>query len=80
MLSTSERRWLILISLAVYCGFLALVYATPELHPKGLALDDLNKLLITIAIWVGSVVIMEFWPGDRREARPSPDEGEEAQA
>ena len=80
MLSTSERRWLILISLAVYCGFLAMIYVTPQLQPEGLPADDLNKLLLTIAIWVVSVVSMEFWPVHHSEAAPPPDEGEEAQA
>jgi predicted membrane channel-forming protein YqfA (hemolysin III family) len=78
MLSVSERRGLVLSTLVIYSGFLAVIFFTPKLHPKGMAVDDLQKLVLTVAIWVGSVMLMEFWPR-HDEAALSPEGQGEAQ-
>lgn len=78
MLSVSERRGLVLSTLVLYGGFLALIFFNPKMHPKGMAEEDLQKLVLTVAIWVGSVILMEFWP--RHDPDGAPGDEEEAQA
>ena len=80
MLSVSERRSLVLLTLGIYVAFLALIYFTPKMHPKGLEPDDFNKLIATVAIWIVSVLLMEFWPRHDEESAASAVEEEDAQA
>ena len=80
MLSVSERRRMILTWLGFYCLFLIAMLFVPGLQPDGLAADDLNRLVATVAIWVGTAVMIELWPVHDYEAAPPPEEGEEAQA
>jgi hypothetical protein len=62
MVSVSERRRMVLATLALYAVLLAAVFTVPDLQPEGLASDDLHKLVATIAIWVSAVLMIEYWP------------------
>ena len=61
IVSTSERRVYALLTLALYLALLASVLLLPG-RLQGMAEGDLQRLTVTIAIWVVAVVLMEFWP------------------
>lgn len=69
--STSENRSFAFILLAFYGALVAAVATIPELAPRGMARDDLNKLVATLAIWVLFVVVLELVSSriDRRSAQ-----------
>jgi hypothetical protein len=72
MTSVSERRGYVL---AILCACVLLVLAVlliPGLQPKGMALDDLHRLVATILVWVAATVAVEFFPV--REVRSAPSE------
>lgn len=58
---TSERRGYAIGLILFYMLLLAAVYLVPSLRPA-LAEADLAKLLATLAIWLGSVVLVEVTP------------------
>ena len=62
MLSTSERRTYMLVTLAFYVAIIAAILFVPKLQPKGLPLDDLHRLVVTLAIWVVFVLAAELSP------------------
>jgi hypothetical protein len=62
MLSTSERRVKVFLLLAVYVVLVGGIFFVPEFKPKGLPDRDLYKLLATLAIWLGFVLISELTP------------------
>jgi hypothetical protein len=53
---------MILMWLGVYGLVLAGMVLVPQLSPDGLAKDDLHRLVATLAVWIGSAVLMEYWP------------------
>lgn len=62
MISTSEKRGLMLGLIAFYGLVLTLMATTPFLRPRGMSPDDVHKLVATLAIWIGFVVITELLP------------------
>jgi hypothetical protein len=74
MVSVSERRRMVLATLAFYAVLLWAVFTVPDLQPEGLALNDLHKLVATIAIWVGAVLLIEYWPGNEPAPAKSGDD------
>jgi hypothetical protein len=62
MLSTSEKRRMMLATVGCYGLLLAGVVFLPKLQPKGLALDDLHRLMVTLAVWTLFVVVTELAP------------------
>jgi len=75
MVSTSERRLWALATLALYIGLLAVVLTDPKMRPEGLAQDDLHRLVATLAIWILTVVGIEFAPthaDDPAQGTPAP--------
>jgi predicted membrane channel-forming protein YqfA (hemolysin III family) len=68
MLSTSERRTYMLITLAFYVAIIAAVLLVPKLQPKGMPLEDLHRLIVTLAIWVVFVLASELTPMHAAEA------------
>jgi hypothetical protein len=55
------------VTLAVYIGIIAAIMFVPKLQPKGLPLDDLHRLVVTLAIWVVLVLGTEIFPMSEAE-------------
>ena len=62
LVSTSERRWYALATLAVYVVIVAAILFLPALRPEGLAEGDLHRLVATLAVWLGVTMLVEFYP------------------
>ncbi|HEX6741142.1 MAG TPA: hypothetical protein VF079_05035 [Sphingomicrobium sp.] len=62
MLSTSERRTYMLITLGVYVALIAAILLLPQLQPKGMAAADLHRLVATLGVWVAFVLAAELSP------------------
>ena len=62
MVSTSERRLYALGTLALYVGLVAAMLFLPGLKPEGLSEADLNRLVATLAVWLGATLLVEFYP------------------
>ena len=62
IVSVSERRLYAYVSLAAYVVLIMVVLLVPALGIDGLARDDLQRLALTLAIWVGATVLVEFMP------------------
>ena len=62
IVSVSERRLYAYFSLALYVVLMMVVLLVPALGIDGLARDDLQRLALTLAIWVGATVLVEFMP------------------
>jgi hypothetical protein len=73
MVSTSERRLYMLVVLGAYAVLLAGLATLPALQPKGLALEDLYRLIATLAVWVFFVLGTELSPV-REDPAPRPEE------
>jgi hypothetical protein len=67
MLSTSERRTFMYVTLAIYVAIIAAILLVPKLQPKGMPLDDLHRLVVTLAIWVLLVLGTELFPTSEAE-------------
>jgi hypothetical protein len=72
MVSTSERRVYMFVVLGLYALLLVGVALVPELQPKGMRLEDLQRLLATLAVWVAFVLGSELTPVKRAEPPPAP--------
>lgn len=72
MLSTSPRRGMMLITLAVYGLLLAGIALLPEFHPDGLAVGDLHRLVVTLAVWILCVPATELSPMEEPESPSEP--------
>ena len=57
----SERRGYTAMLILLYVGILAALYFVPGARPS-MAEEDLLKLLATLAIWFGAVVMIELVP------------------
>jgi len=68
MLSTSERRTYMLITLGFYVAIIAAILLVPALQPKGMPIGDLHRLVVTLGIWVLFVLAAELTPVRRDEA------------
>ena len=77
MVSTSERRVYMLVVLGAYALLLAGMAMVPELQPKGLALDDLYRLVATLAVWIVFVLGTELSPVSEL---PAPAQEDQAKA
>ena len=62
MLSTSERRTYMMLTLAFYVAIIAAILLVPKLQPQGMPIDDLHRLVVTLAIWVLFVLAAELSP------------------
>ena len=72
MFSTGEERRRVLILLGVYALLLVGVLVSPGLRPEGLSDEDLNRLLATMAVWIGLALAIELSPV--REEAPAVEE------
>jgi hypothetical protein len=62
LLSTSDNRPLVFGTLAFYVLLIGSILLLPRLHPKGMALEDLQRLVATLAIWVACILSVELSP------------------
>jgi hypothetical protein len=73
MVSVSDRRGYAFGTLAAYVAVILAILFVPALGIDGLAEDDLHRLVLTLGIWLGATILVEFLP-IRAAAQP----GEEA--
>ena len=73
MVSTSEQRGLMLGVLSVYALLLVCLVLIPGAKPDAMALDDLHRLVATLAVWVIFILGIELSPLHQAPA-PPPDE------
>jgi hypothetical protein len=62
MFSTGEERRRVVILLGVYALLLAGVLLSPGLRPEGLSTEDMNRLVATMAVWIGLALAIELSP------------------
>ncbi|HEX8841268.1 MAG TPA: hypothetical protein VF757_03110 [Sphingomicrobium sp.] len=73
MLSTSERRIYMLVSVALYVVLIGGTLLMPGLQPKGVATSDLQRLAVTLGVWVALVLAAELMPMRDAEGTASAD-------
>lgn len=62
MISTSERRAKVFAVLGLYVLVLGAMWFVPRFAPKALPTEDLHRLIATLAIWLGCVLLVELSP------------------
>jgi predicted membrane channel-forming protein YqfA (hemolysin III family) len=62
MLSTSERRVYMLVNVALYVVLIGGFLLVPTFQPKGVAAVDLQRIAVTLAVWVTLVLAAELIP------------------
>ena len=75
MISTSERRIMMLVVLAFYALLLAGMVIVPDLQPKGMSADDVHRLVATLGVWVLFVLGAELSPVRKADAPVDPETG-----
>ena len=81
MVSTSERRLYALLTLGLYVALVGVTLFSPLVRPIGLPEPALTRLGVTLAVWIGAVLLLEFWPVKKPAVRPAePQATEEAAA
>jgi hypothetical protein len=73
VVSLSERLGRALVVLALYAALLVMLATVPAVHPAGMELGDLHKLIATLALWVTFVMMIELV--SRKTAAAEPDAG-----
>ncbi len=71
MVSTSERRGVVLGVLGVYAMLLVCLVAIPGAKPDNMAVGDLHRLVATLAVWVLFILGIELSP-IRNDPAPAP--------
>lgn len=61
-LTLSERRFYAFATLAAYVLLFGAVLYVPALGVEDLAERDLHRLTLTLAIWIGATLLVEFLP------------------
>jgi predicted cobalt transporter CbtA len=74
MVSTSERRGLMLGVLGVYALLLVALVLLPGAKPDNMAVDDLHRLVATLAVWVVFILGIELSPIHELPAPPAGDD------
>lgn len=81
MISTSERRLYALLTLGLYVVLVGFVLFSPLLRPEGLPEPGITRLGATLGVWVGAVLLLEYWPVKKPGVRQAePQAAEEAGA
>jgi FtsH-binding integral membrane protein len=62
MVSTGEERPRVLMLLSFYAVLLGAVLVSPSLRPEGLSAASLERLIATMAVWVGLALAVELSP------------------
>lgn len=73
IISTSERRGYAFLTIGLYVLTVPAFLLLPGTRPEGLSDTALARLLMTLAVWVSAVLLMELWPtltpAERQAAR-----------
>jgi len=72
MVSTSEKRTQMFVTLALYVGAIFAVLLLPALQPKGMEKGDLHRLIVTLVVWIFFVVASELMPVKAPSAESPP--------
>lgn len=72
MISTSERRSYMLAVIGAYALLMVALVTIPAFRPKGMAVEDLHRLVATLAVWVTFVLVSELSPV-RKVTPPGPE-------
>jgi hypothetical protein len=67
MVSTSERRTYMLVSVAIYAILVGAYLLWPPVQPKGIPAADLQRLAMTLGIWIALVLAAELKPIGRAD-------------
>ena len=67
MLSTSERRKMMLLSVFVYALIIAGMAFLPPFQPKGMDKGDLYRMVATLVIWMAFVLAAELSPMEKKD-------------
>jgi hypothetical protein len=62
MVSTSERRVYMLVNVVLYVVLIGGFLLVPMFQPKGVATVDLQRIAITLGVWVTLVLASELMP------------------
>jgi len=62
LVSVSERRLYALATLGLYLVLVGAVLFVPAFQPEGLDPTDLQRLAVTLTIWVVATMAVEFYP------------------
>lgn len=62
MFSAVQERRRVLILLGVYALLLGVILVSPGFRPQGLSDGDLNRLVATMAVWIGLALAIELSP------------------
>lgn len=60
LFSTSERRGFALAMLALYVAVIVVFLVFQR--PAGLAAADAERLMVTLGVWLGAVILVELYP------------------
>jgi hypothetical protein len=72
MVSTSERRKTMLVTVGIYALLIVGMLGLPGLQPKGMDAGDLQRLVATLVVWIVFVVASELSPIEKKaEQSPS---------
>src|SRR5688572_20430555 len=80
MISTSERRLYALLTLGLYLVLVEFALFAPMLRPEGLSEPAITRLGATLGVWVGAVLLLEFWPVKKPGVRPAAEQAPEEAA
>ena len=72
MMSTSEDRRQVVLLVLLYAVLIAALLLLPDVRPEGMPLADLHKLVVTLAIWIGCVLLLELSPVREEKRGDSP--------
>ena len=67
MLSTSERRVYMFVNVVLYTVLVGGFLLVPMFQPKGVAVADLQRLALTLGVWVTFVLLAELMPMRRAQ-------------
>ena len=79
IISTSKQRRYTFGLAAFYVALIAAMFLSDDLRPQGMTPDELNRLVATLAIWIGFVVLIELSPVHPDEEEPARSSAEETQ-
>jgi len=71
IISTSKQRRYTLGLAGFYVALIAGMLLSDDLRPQGMSPDELNRIIVTLGIWISLVVLIELSP-----VRPDEDESE----
>jgi hypothetical protein len=83
LVSHSEHKSSVFWTVMLFAALLLGAAFVPRLQPEGLSPEAFHRILTTVGVWLGAVLLVEYWPAGRREAEaaaPTEPAGEPPQA